>query len=74
MRLGGISSSTSREEHTCSALERRCHFAAMSYDIHVVRTKDWLEASTNPVTKRDVDSLIAGDEELDWSVDEFVDG
>ncbi len=46
----------------------------MSYDIHAVRTKDWLEASTNPVTKRDVDSLIAGDEELEWSVDEFVDG
>ncbi len=45
----------------------------MSYDLHVVRTKDWLEASQAPITKQDVDALIAADSELEWSTSDYVD-
>jgi hypothetical protein len=45
----------------------------MSYDIHIVRTKDWLEASSAPITKEDVDALIASDPELEWSTTDYVD-
>jgi hypothetical protein len=38
-----------------------------------VRTKNWLEASTAPITKSDVDALIAGDPELAWSTTDYVD-
>jgi hypothetical protein len=30
----------------------------MGYAVHVVRTKDWVEASTNPITKEEVDLAI----------------
>ena len=46
---------------------------AMGYDIHIVRTKDWLDASTNPITKEDVNVLIASDQELEWSTSDYVD-
>jgi len=45
----------------------------MAYDLHVVRTQNWLEASSAPVTKQDVDALIAGDPELGWSTTDYVD-
>ncbi len=45
----------------------------MGYDIHVVRTKDWTEAANAPITKQEVDSLIAGDSELKWSTNDFID-
>jgi hypothetical protein len=45
----------------------------MSYDMHVVRTKDWLEASRAPITKQEVDALIAADSELEWSMSDYVD-
>ena len=45
----------------------------MPYDIHIVRTKDWLEASSAPITKEDVDALIASDPELEWSTTDYVD-
>ena len=45
----------------------------MAYDLHIVRTKDWLEASTAPITKQDVDALIARDPELAWSTTDYVD-
>jgi hypothetical protein len=45
----------------------------MAYDLHIVRTKDWLDASTAPITKRDVDTLIAGDPDLAWSTTDYVD-
>src|ERR1700730_1584178 len=45
----------------------------MAYDLHIVRTKNWLEASTAPVTKNDVDALIASDPELEWSTTDYVD-
>ena len=45
----------------------------MAYDLHVVRTKNWLEASTSPVTKDQVDTLIRTDKELAWSTTDSVD-
>ena len=45
----------------------------MAYDLHIVRTKNWLEASSAPITKQDVDALIASDPELTWSTTDYVD-
>lgn len=45
----------------------------MAYDLHIVRTKNWFEASSAPITKRDVDALIARDPELRWSETDYVD-
>jgi hypothetical protein len=45
----------------------------MAYDLHIVRTEDWTEAANAPVTKQDVDTLIAGDSELAWSKTDYVD-
>jgi hypothetical protein len=45
----------------------------MAYELHIVRTKDWLEASTAPITKSDVDALIARDPELGWSTTDYAD-
>jgi hypothetical protein len=45
----------------------------MPYDLHIVRTKDWTAAANAPVTKQDVDALIAADSELDWSTADYVD-
>ena len=44
----------------------------MAYDLHIVRTKDWAEAASKPITKQDVDALIAADPELAWSTDDYV--
>lgn len=41
----------------------------MAYDLHLVRTNNWLDAADAPVTKADVDALILSDTELSWSVD-----
>jgi len=45
----------------------------MAYDLHIVRTEDWTEAANLPISKQDVDILIAGDSELAWSNTDFVD-
>jgi hypothetical protein len=45
----------------------------MAYDLHIVRTEDWTEAGSAPVTKQDVDALIAADSELAWSTVDYVD-
>ena len=45
----------------------------MAYDLHIVRTKNWLEASSAPISKQDVDALIASDPELTWSTEDYVD-
>jgi hypothetical protein len=39
----------------------------MGYDLHVVRTADWVDAATAPVTRADIDAVVAADPELDWS-------
>ena len=44
----------------------------MSYDLHIVRTEDWTEAARSPITKQDVDALIAADSELAWSTTDYV--
>ena len=44
----------------------------MAYDLHIVRTKNWLEASSAPISKQDVDALIASDPELTWSTADYV--
>ncbi len=45
----------------------------MPYDLHIVRTRDWLEASSMPITESDVQALIASDPELAWSTTDYVD-
>ena len=45
----------------------------MGYDLHIVRTKSWVDAETNPITKQNVDSLIANDPELEWSTTDYLD-
>src|ERR1700743_3285016 len=45
----------------------------MAYDIHIVRTEDWTDAASAPITKGEVDVLIAGDSELAWSTTDYVD-
>lgn len=45
----------------------------MGYDLHIVRTLDWTDAASSPITKADVDALIARDAELKWSTTDYVD-
>ncbi len=45
----------------------------MGYDLHIVRTKDWTEAASAPITKQEVDALIRADSELSWSSTDYVD-
>jgi len=45
----------------------------MAYDLHIVRTESWLEAASAPITKQDVDALVAADSELVWSTTDYVD-
>jgi hypothetical protein len=44
----------------------------MGYDLHIVRTADWLDSADAPITKTDVETLLASDPELFWS-DDYVD-
>jgi hypothetical protein len=45
----------------------------MAYDLHIVRTKDWTQASVTPINKGEVDDLVASDPELEWSTKDYVD-
>jgi hypothetical protein len=45
----------------------------MGYDIHIVRTNCWLDASENPITKEQVEAVIGKDKELSWSYKDYVD-
>jgi hypothetical protein len=45
----------------------------MAYEMHIARTKDWLQASTSPITEDDVNALIKSDSELGWSTTDYVD-
>ncbi len=45
----------------------------MGYDIHIIRTDDWPDAESNPITKEDVDRLLAADPDLQWSTADYVD-
>jgi hypothetical protein len=44
----------------------------MAYDLHVVRSREWTDASSAPITKPEVDAVVAADPELGWSSDDFV--
>ena len=45
----------------------------MGYDLHIVRTEDWTDAASAPITKQEVDALIAADSDLAWSTTDYVD-
>jgi hypothetical protein len=45
----------------------------LAYDLHVVRTAHWLDASTNPISKDEIDHLITTDPTLARSNHDFVD-
>ena len=45
----------------------------MGYDLHVVRTENWFDSETDPVTKAEVDHLILSDDSLAWSTADYVD-
>jgi hypothetical protein len=45
----------------------------MAHDLHIARTEDWTEAASVPITKQDVDVLVAADSELAWSSSDYVD-
>jgi hypothetical protein len=44
----------------------------MAYDVHIVRTETWFDAESEPITKPQVDALIAADPELAWSTRDWV--
>lgn len=44
----------------------------MGYDLHIVRTREWLDADADPILKQDVDALIEADAELSWSKSDYV--
>jgi len=44
----------------------------MGYDLHVVLTDQWTDSESRPITKADIDRLIASDSELSWSKTEYV--
>jgi len=45
----------------------------MGYDLHVVRTREWSDASQKPILKSEVDVLISRDPELRWSQSDYLD-
>ena len=45
----------------------------MGYNLHIVRTENWFDSESDPVTKSDVDRVIASDESLAWSTTDYVD-
>jgi len=45
----------------------------MGYDLHIVRTEQWTDSLSAPVTKSDVDYLIALDDSLSWSTADYTD-
>ena len=45
----------------------------MSYDVHLVRTDNWLDAANDPITKPQINELISADPELEWSSEDWVD-
>ncbi len=42
------------------------------YDLHVVRTEDWIDSESNPITRLDRDRLIATDSTLARSTTDYV--
>lgn len=44
----------------------------MGYDVHLVRTEQWPDSESDPVTKADVDRALAADPTLSWSDSDYV--
>jgi hypothetical protein len=44
----------------------------MGYDVHLVRTEQWFDAASDPVTKEHVDKVVAADPTLSWSESDYV--
>lgn len=44
----------------------------MSYDLHIVRADDWLDASQNPIGRDELEAVVAADPELTLDEDQFV--
>jgi hypothetical protein len=44
----------------------------VGYDVHLVRTEQWFDSESNPVTKADVDRILASDPTLRWSETDYV--
>ena len=45
----------------------------MGYDLHIVRTRSWLDAQRVPITNADVDTLITRDADYAWSTSDVLD-
>ena len=45
----------------------------MMYATHVVRSDHYLDAADDPITRSDVEALIASDPELSWSTEQWAD-
>jgi hypothetical protein len=58
---------------SASVLQSNSRGDLLGYDLHVVRTADWLDASSNPISKGEIDHLITFDATLEWSKEDFVD-
>ncbi len=44
----------------------------MGYDVHLVRTEQWFDAESDPVTKEQVDKVLAADPTLSWSESDYA--
>ena len=44
----------------------------MGYDLHVVRTRHWADAKLVPISKLEVEAVVAADPDLDWSSDDYI--
>ena len=44
----------------------------MGYAVHLVRTEQWFERESDPVTKEHVDKVLAADPTLSWSEADYV--
>ena len=44
----------------------------MGYDVHLVRTEQWFDSQSDPVSKEDVDKALATDPTLSWSESDCV--
>ena len=49
---------------------RRIIEAPMGYDVHIVRTEDWLDAAEEPIALEEVDAVVTADPELELVIKE----
>ena len=45
---------------------------ALGYDLHIVRTRLWVDAADKPILKAEVDALVAGDRDPGWSTSDYI--